>query len=59
MKILRRAHRKLILDVKGACLEAFTNVALQTNKKYIAFEEDLVMLFLFDFSTTSVVGPTT
>ena len=33
LAILRRAHQKLFLDVKGTCLEAFTNVALQTNKK--------------------------
>ena len=44
LAIMRRAHQKLILDVKGACLEAFTNVALQTNKNHIAFERNLVIL---------------
>jgi len=44
LEILRLSHQKLILDVKGACLEAFTNVALQTNKKHIAFEGNLVIL---------------
>lgn len=44
MAILGRAHQKLILDVNGACREAFANVALQTNKKHIAFEKNLVIL---------------
>jgi len=41
---MRRAYQKLILVVKGARLEAFTNVALQTSKKHIAFERNLVIL---------------
>jgi len=59
LALLRRAHQKLILDVKGACLEALINVALQTNKNTSPLKGIWLFCLLVDFSTTSVVGLTT